>query len=167
MKKNRSMPGSRIGLTQDHKCFLLWLRFEDLFQTNDDYVDQFFFKFGIKLSQSFITRWFRDRFVTRGGLIAAEILSIDKFRPEHISCYDGFCVYVRDLEMYWFCFCNEKALKGAELFNVKGRADLFTGERPTHVVNSDFRNTYCVIGMCSISRRKSKAFVYTIGECTI
>ena len=55
-------------------------------------------------------------------------------------------------------------MKGVELFNVKGRADSFTGEWPTHVVNSDFRNTHDVMGMCSISHRKSKVFMYTIGE---
>ena len=56
------------------------------------------------------------------------------------------------------CFVDEKSLKGAELFNVKGRGDPLTGERPFHIVNLDFRNTYCVMGICLVNRRKLKPF---------
>ena len=61
------------------------------------------------------------------------------------------------------CFVDEKSLKGAELFNVKGRADPLTGEPPVHVVNPDFRNTYCVMGICSVNQHKLKPFLYNIG----
>ena len=53
--KKKSRPGSRIGLTSEHETFLLWLRFEDPFQTNSDYVRLFLIQFHIKLSRSFIS----------------------------------------------------------------------------------------------------------------
>ena len=65
--KKKSLSGLRIGLTSQHETFLLWLRFEDPFQTNEDYVNLFFCEFGIRLSKSFITHWFWDRFEKRGG----------------------------------------------------------------------------------------------------
>ena len=34
--KKKSRSGLRIGLTSQHESFLLWLRFEDAFCTNED-----------------------------------------------------------------------------------------------------------------------------------
>ena len=65
--KKKSRSGLRIGLTSQHESFLLWLHFEDAFRTNEDYMQIFLAEFGIKLSRSFITRWFWDRFEKRGG----------------------------------------------------------------------------------------------------
>ena len=62
------------------------------------------------------------------------------------------------------CFVDEKSLRGAELFNVKGWVDLLTGEGPAHIVNPDFRNTYCVMGICLVNRMKLQPFLYNIGE---
>ena len=123
-------------------------------------MNLFFFQFGIKLLRSFITRWFWDRFEKWGGLKVAQIVPVDKFRLENIDSYESFCAFVSEIAAERICFVNEKSLKGAELFNVKGWGDPLTGERPVHIVNPDFRNTYCVMGICSVNRRKLKPFSY-------
>ena len=34
-----------------------------------------------------------------------------------------------------------------------GRRDPLTGEQPTQVVDSDFQNRYCIMGMCSMNKK--------------
>ena len=94
----------------------------------------------------------------------AQIVPVDKFWPENIDSYESFCAFVSGIGAKHLCFVDEKSLRGAELFNVKGRADPLTGERPVHIVNPDFQNSYCVMGICSVNRRKSQPFLYNIGE---
>ena len=64
--KWKARPCSTIGLTNEHESFLLWIRFDDPFWTNDDYVKLFLILFDIKLSCLFISWWFQDRFEKRG-----------------------------------------------------------------------------------------------------
>ena len=51
-----------------------------------------------------------------------------------------------------------------ELYNRRVRACPITGTVPQTIVASDFRNTYCIMGMISIDPRRSTPMVYTIGE---
>ena len=91
------------------------------------------------------------------------MVPIDKMRPQNIEDYDAYCAYVKGISARQFCFVDEKSLKGAELYNTKGRSDPLTGLAPVNVVTPDFRNTYCLIGMCSIDNSKQKPFIYNIG----
>ena len=89
---------------------------------------------------------------------------MDKFRPENINSYESYCAFVSGIASERICFVDEKSLRGAELFNVKGRSDPITGVPPSHIVNPDFRNTYCIMGICSVNKEKARPFVYNIGE---
>ena len=156
--------GSRVKLTYEQECYILYLRFNDPFMTNDDYVREFFEQYGVILSKSFVTRWFRDRFAKRGRLISANLVPIDKLRYVNVIKYDEYCCYVRDISTRRLVFVDEKLLKGAELINRKGRGCPVTGQAPVCLVEPDFRNTYCLMGMCSINEVKQKSILYTIGE---
>ena len=48
-------------------------------------------------------------------------------------------------------FCDEKHLKGRELFLRKGRRDPQTGIIKTVCVPLDFRNAYTIIGVCGVA----------------
>ena len=61
-------------------------------------------------------------------------------------------------------FGDEKPLKGADLFNGKARKDPFTGLVPPTIVDSDFRNTYNIIGFCGIDIRNPAVDFYIVGE---
>ena len=47
--------GSRVGLSYEQECYILWLRFSDPFWTNEDYVRELYSKFGLKVSRMFIS----------------------------------------------------------------------------------------------------------------
>ena len=56
------------------------------------------------------------------------------------------------VDPYKLKFGDKKPLKGQDLFNCRGHADPFGGEREPIYVDLDFRNTYKTIGICGIAR---------------
>ena len=87
----------------------------------------------------------------------------DKFAPGNICKYEEFIRYVMAINHSVLIFTDEKSLKGRELCNMQYCVDPLTGIFPDSIVPSDFRNTYCVMGMVSVDVRKSTPMVYTIG----
>jgi hypothetical protein len=62
---------------------------------------------------------------------------------------------------YCLKFCDKKHLKGAELFNQKECRDSLTGKVEPLLVDSDWRNSYTIIGFCGIAP-DTKAFSYML-----
>ena len=60
-------------------------------------------------------------------------------------------------------FGDKKPLQGGELFNRKGRADPMTGLLEDLVVDSDWRNTYNITGLCRIGSDRPP-FSYVIHD---
>ena len=54
-------PGSKLGLIHEHETYILNLRFENPFRQNQDYVDHLLERNGVRVSRSFVTRWFQRR----------------------------------------------------------------------------------------------------------
>ena len=66
------------------------------------------------------------------------MVPVDKFRPENIDNYDGFCAFMQEIASFRFCFLDEKILKGLDLYDAKGRMDSITGCWSTHIVAPNF-----------------------------
>ena len=58
---------------------------------------------------------------------------------------------------------RREAIEGGELFNRIGRADPMTGLLEDLVVDSDWRNTYNITGLCRIGRDRPP-FLYVIHD---
>ena len=78
--------------------------------------------------------------------------------------YAEFFTYLVSLHPRRLVFNEEKMFKAEEGYLKIGRQDPLTGEQPTQVVDSDFRNRYCITGMCSMNKTKLKPVIYTIGK---
>jgi hypothetical protein len=78
------------------------------------------------------------------------MVPIDKFKPENIERALEYIHAVLSLDQSRLKFVDEKSLKGAEIFNRKVRRDPITGEVPSIITDSDFRNTYTIIGLCGV-----------------
>jgi transposase len=89
----------------------------------------------------------------------------DKFKPENILRYSDYLARIKQINPLRLKFVDEKSLKGVEIFNRKARADPLTGFVPITVVDSDFRNTYAVIGMMGFDNNKP-AIRYSITKDT-
>jgi len=83
--------------------------------------------------------------------------------PENILRLLVFTDKVLRINPYRLKFCDEKHLKGAELFNRKGHRDPLTGKVDPILVYSDWRNSYTIIGFCGIAP-DTKAFSYVLRD---
>ena len=70
---------------------------------------------------------------------------------------------VEQVPQWRLVFGDEKSLKGADLFNRSGRADPLTGLVEDFVIDSDWRNTYAITGLCRIGRDRPP-FSYIIHD---
>ena len=91
------------------------------------------------------------------------MIPVDKYRPKNIKTYEEYLKYVADLPACKLKFGDEKSIKGSELWSRKARPDPFTGRSDGQPVPSDFRNTYCAMGLCTVDPGVSP-FLYTIGK---
>ena len=96
-------------------------------------------------------------------MTAAILVPLDKLKFSNILKYEDFCMYVMQIAPYRLVFVDEKSLKGAELFNEKGRPNPLTGKVITRLVGGDFWNTYCLMGMITINKEKGKPMIYCLG----
>jgi len=97
----------------------------------------------------------------KGGLCIVNQMPINKYKPENILRLLEFMDKMLRINPYHLKFCDEKHLKWAKLFNRKGRSDLLAGKVKPLLVDSDWRNTYTIIGFCGIVPN-TKAFSYVL-----
>jgi len=154
-----------IALDENDERLLLHLRFVDPCRTNRSYVDWLVMCHGKCVSESLISDWFKNRFTFNASFRSTSIVPIDKFKPENLVRYQKYIEFVMNplVDARRFKFGDEKSLKGEELFNRKVRPDPLTGIVPPVIADSDFRNTYCIMGFCGVDPM-SAPFQYTIGE---
>ena len=74
-------------------------------------------------------------------MTAKIIVLLDKLKLLEIVKIEDFCMLVMRIASYRLLFADEKCLKGAELFNEKGRDDPLTGEQLLRLVGGVFCNT--------------------------
>ena len=158
-------PGSKKHLTVEHELFLLYLRKQNNKRTLLDYTKNLYYFYNIYVSPSTINRWFLQRFHKRGGCRVTGMVAVDKYRPKNILNYGEYVSFITNLPTQLrLIFIDEKSLKGSELYNRKGRACPLTGIVEDTIVSSDFRNTYCIMGMISVDKTKNKPMLFTIGK---
>lgn len=137
-----------ISISDEDGMFLLALRQQNNKRTLRDYCIRLIEDRGVFVSPSVICKWFLSSFPFRGSLGKLNQVPLDKFSPENILRAMEHWEFIRQVDPFRLKFGDEKPLKGEDLFNRKGRADPLSGEREPIYVDSDFRNTYNIIGIC-------------------
>jgi len=99
----------------------------------------------------------------KGGLCIVNQMPINKYKPENILRLLEFMDKMLRINPYHLKFCDKKHLKWAKLFNRKGRSDLLAGKVKPLLVDSDWRNTYTIIGFYGITP-DTKAFLYVLHD---
>jgi transposase len=87
----------------------------------------------------------------------------DKFRPDNLSKAFKFLSVIVQMDPRRVKFGDEKLLKGQEIYSRGVRRDPITGNVPFVATDSDFRNTYAIVGFCGIDYR-TKPLHYRIHE---
>lgn len=154
-----------IALDEHDERLLLYLRFIDPSRTNKSYVDWLRACHGTIVSESLISDWFKNRFTFNASFRSTSTVPIDKFKPENILRYQEYVSFMNNpnLDHRRIKFADEKSLKGEEVFNRRVRPDPITGITPPVIADSDFRNSYCIMGFCGVDPTNAP-FQYTIGE---
>lgn len=140
-------------LTAEDEGALLGLMFRNPFRTRRNYIIRLSEITGAEVSESTISRFFlRGGFPYKGSMRKPDLIPRDKFKPDNIARYHQYIHWMKQIDPRRLKFGDEKLLKGNEVYNKKGRRNVITGEVPEFIVNSDFRNTYAIIGFCGIDR---------------
>jgi hypothetical protein len=121
---------------------------------------------GTMVSPQLISAALKKRYAYPATLRNADLIPIDKFKAENILRFEEFDRRVQQIDPSRIKSVDEKLLKGAELINRKVRRDPDTGEVPSIRVDSDFRNTYSLVGFCGMDP-KSPAFFFHMTEANI
>ena len=144
-------PGS-LSLSEHDKRVLIRLLEKDCFQSLQSYRRKLYKRTGTDVSESTISWFFLKGFPIKANLCKPDMIPKDKFKPENVDRYFEFCQWIRRIPVKRLKFGDEKLLKGAEVFNRKGRKHPVTGKKPEREVDPDFRNTYSITRTCGIDR---------------
>jgi hypothetical protein len=109
------------------------------------------------VSRNTICQWFLTAMPFKGGLRIVNQVPIDKYKPKNILRLLKFMDKILRINPYRLKICDENHLKRAKLFNRKGCRDPLTGKVEPLLVDSDWRNSYTIIGFCGIAP-DTKAF---------
>ena len=119
---------------------------------------------GCDVSTATISRFLNWSCPFKGSLCNGNIVPIDKFRPDNFLRATEYLDAISRISPYRLKFGDEKLLKGAEVYCRKNRRNPLNGVVPPIVTNSDFRNTYTLLGLAGIDRRGGSAFFHKIHD---
>lgn len=158
-------PGS-ICLNPIELYIILRLRDEDPRRHLHNYRDWIMLLTGKTVSIQTISQVLLHGFPFKGSLLKPNLIPFDKFKPENEVRAYRFLETLFAVNPGKVVFADEKHLKGQELFSQKVRRCPETGQVPSILVDSDFRNTHSITGFCTINRRKVAPIWYLIHNKT-
>jgi hypothetical protein len=82
---------------------------------------------GKYVSRSVICKWFLPKHAVKGALCVLYEVPINKYSPDNCLCLMEYVNIITQIDPMHLKFCDEKHLKGRELFSQKGRRDPQTG----------------------------------------
>jgi hypothetical protein len=115
--------------------------------------------------QSVICKWFLTKHAVKGALCVLDQFPINKYSPDNCLCLMEYVNIITQIDPMHLKFCDEKHLKGRELFSQKGQRDPQTRIIEPACVPSDFQNTYTIIGVCGVAS-ETVLFDYILHEGT-
>lgn len=138
-------------ISDEDGLILLALRAENNRRTLASYSLGLYNATGNYVSKSVICKWFLTQHTFKGGLRVLDKVPIDKYSPDNYLRLMEYLDLIVQIDPMRLKFCDEKHLKGQELFSKKGRIDPLTGIVEPVCVPSDFRNAYTIIGVCGVA----------------
>jgi len=140
-------PGS-LTLDDYDLCVLILLLRENPSRSLESYCRNLFDITGTIVSTSTVSRVWSHAFELKASFLKPNLVPRDKFKYENVARAREFIDVVQRIDPVRLKFCDEKHLKGAEIYNQKCRRDPLTGVVADLPTDSDFRNTWTIIGFC-------------------
>jgi hypothetical protein len=117
------------------------------------------------VSTSTVSRVWSHAFEFKASFLKPNLVPRDKFKIENVARAREFIDIVKQIDPVRLKFCDEKHLKGSEIYNMKSRRDPLTGFVADVHTESDFRNTWTIIGFCGYDM-STVPFFHQIREYT-
>jgi hypothetical protein len=86
----------------------------------------------------------------KGALRILNQVLINKYSPDNCLCLMEYVNIITQIDPMHLKFCDEKHLKGRELFSQKGWRDPQTSIVEHVCIPLDFQNAYTIIGNCGV-----------------
>jgi hypothetical protein len=157
-------PGS-LTLDDYDLCVLILLLRENPSRSLESYCRNLFDITGTIVSTSTVSRVWSHAFELKASFLKPNLVPRDKFKYENVARAREFIDVVQRIDPVRLKFCDEKHLKGAEIYNQKCRRDPLTGVVADLPTDSDFRNTWTIIGFCGYDM-STVPFYHQIREFT-
>ena len=165
-KKTPKGVGSLKGLKMKHHAFIYALYLSNPALPNYGYCEEMQKKFGICLSNSFITRWFKHVGPFKGNYRKTSRFPPAKYSQSNTRLLNRYLSFVCLFHPSRFIFADEKPMKEIDLYG-RVRRNVLDGTVPVHKMNANSKNRWNILAACSIKQSAKKHVEYiVIDECT-
>ncbi len=143
--------GSLIGFRQIHHDFIYTLFLENPSRPREGYVEELEKEFGITVSKSFITKWFKHIGKYKGTMRQTSKFPQRKFTEEIHAKLECYIDLIRQVDDHCrLVFADEKPMKEIDIYG-KIRRDPITGDVYSHVCNgANVKNRFNILAAVSV-----------------
>ena len=142
--------GVMKGMTMEHHAFIYSLYLDNPSRPNDGYAEELMKEYGIVVSDSFFTRWFKTIGPFKGNYRKTSRFPPAKFSRANGRLFERYTTFMslfRDPSR--FVFADEKPMKEINIYGKVGR-DIVTGKVPVHQMNANSNNRWNILAACNI-----------------
>ena len=144
--------GSRIGLLPEHHAYLYDLYKRKPGRPRDVYVYKMEKKYGISITEMFITRWFKNIGPFKGNLRETSLFPPDKDSPRVQQLRTDYLKFICHIKRHRrIVFADEKPMKDKDIYALV-RRDPGTGIIPYNKGNANSTNRWNILSAVTIKR---------------
>ena len=158
--------GSMKQLSIDHHCFIYELYKNNPSMPLSGYCEEFFLQFGVKLSDTFIKRWFDTIGPFKGSLRVTSSHNISRYSDENIRRLQNFLNIITNIEDHVrLVFSDEKPMKEVMIFP-KVLRDPLLGDSPTNKSTSNSKNRFNILAAVNVKGGQIPPVYFHVLEAT-
>ena len=143
--------GSLKKLEVEHHGYLYSLYLRNPSRPRISYVHELRSKYGIRISEQFVTNWFKSFGNYKGSFRLTSKFPNAKDSPRVKQLLIEYLTFVSDLDHRRLVFCDEKPFKGVDIFD-RVRRDPLTGIVPELRCDANSKNRYNVLAAVSLKK---------------
>ena len=165
-KTTRKGVGSLKGLKMKHHAFIFSLYLSNPALPNYGYCEEMLKKFGISLSPTFITRWFKSIGPFKGTFRKTSKFPPAKYSRNNLRLLKRYLAFASLYHPSRFVFADEKPMKEIDIFGLV-RRNVMDGTIPRHKMNANSKNRWNILAAVTVKKDVQSCVEYIIiDECT-
>jgi len=156
--------GSLKELTMQHHLFIYEMYLKNRRLPAEAYIFEFHAAFGIKLSSSFMSRWFHTIGPFKGTMRVTSKFPPAKYSTKNTELLRSYFAFTRHLKDHRrLVFADEKPMKDIDLYD-RTRRDPITGEVFPILCNANSKFRYNILAAVTVKRNLKRNVEYLVLE---